>query len=287
MAMTADVAPAYQVQVEDVAYRQDGAKPLMATLYLPQGAGPFSGLVEVHGGAWTSKDRFNNAATAKAVAAAGVVVMSIEFRMPPEAPYPASLQDINFAIRWLKFHARDYKSAADRVGVYGTSSGGNQALLAALRPTDPRYAALPFPEAPNLDAKVAYVATGWAVMDPVQRYHLAQQRGAEGLIKAHHAFWGDERMMSDGDPPLILARGEKVDMPPAFLFQGTADQWTPTPTVENFVKLYRERGGKVELKLFEGEPHAFVNDHPERPASAEAIAMLAAFCHRFAGSGPS
>jgi acetyl esterase len=287
MAMTVDAAPAYQIEITDVAYRKDGAKPLMATLYLPKGAGPFAGLVEVHGGAWTSKDRFNNAETAKTVAAAGVVVMSIEFRMPPEAPYPASLQDINYAIRWLKFHAPEYHSAADRIGVYGTSSGGNQALLAALRPNDKRYGAVPFPEAPNLDAKVAYVATGWAVVDPVQRYHMAQQRNAAELIKAHHAFWGDEKTMSDGDPPLILERKEAVDLPPVFLYQGTADQWTPVATVENFVTLYRARGGKVELTLFKDEPHAFVNDHPERPDSAKAIALLAEFCRRFSGGGPS
>jgi len=284
MAMTADVAMTYPVEISDVAYRQDGAKPLMATLYRPQGTGPFAALVEVHGGAWTSKDRFNNAATAKAVASAGVVVLSIEFRMPPEAPYPASLQDINYAIRWLKFHAREYGSAAGRVGVYGTSSGGNQALLAALRPNDPRYGALKFAEAPALDAKVAYVATGWAVIDPLQRYHLAEQANAEALLKAHHSFWGDEKTMSDGDPPLILERGEDVDLPPAFLYQGTADKWTPVATVQNFVAQYRKRGGTVELKLFEGEPHAFVNDHPERPASAQAIAMLAAFAHGFAAA---
>ena len=58
---------------------------------------------------------------------------SIDFRNAPEAPYPASLQDINLAIRWLKAHAREFGTTADRVGVYGWSSGGHQALLATLR----------------------------------------------------------------------------------------------------------------------------------------------------------
>lgn len=281
MALTLDAPPAYQIEIKDVEYRRDGDKPLMATLYRPEGDGPFAAVVEVHGGAWTSKDRFNNAETAKALAAGGVVVMSIDFRMPPEAAYPGSLQDINYAIRWLKFHAAEFHSAADRVGVYGTSSGGNQALLAAMRSDDPRYGALPFPASPAPDAKVAFVATGWAVVDPLARYYLAEEQHVDGLIKAHHAYWGDEKTMSDGDPPLILRRGEKVDLPPAFLFQGTKDRWTPVEVVRNFVELYRKSGGSAELVLYEGEPHAFVNDHPDSPNTAKAIAALKTFMRKF------
>jgi acetyl esterase len=184
----------------------------------------------------------------------------------------------------MKFHAREYQSAPDGVGVYGTSSGGNQALLAAMRPDDPRYSALPFADDPKIDAKVAFVATGWAVIDPLQRYHLAQSANAQELIRAHHAFWGNEAMMSDGDPPLILERGEPVDLPPAFLFHGTKDRWTPVKTVEQFATLYRQRGGSIQLQLFEGEPHAFVNDHPESPNSAKAVSMLGQFIRKFGGA---
>ena len=284
MAMTLDAPPAYEIQIEDMEYRRYGDKALMATLYRPKGAGPFAAVLEVHGGAWTSKDRFNNAETAKVLAKAGIVVLSIDFRMPPEAPYPASLQDINYGVRWLKLHAHDFGSSPERVGIYGTSSGGNQALLAAMRPDDPRYAALPLDEAPQIDAKVAFVVNGWGVIDPLQRYGLAQRSNAEGLIKAHHAFWGTEEAMSDGSPPLILQRGERVALPPAFLYQGTKDKWTPVATVQNFVALYREAGGSIALELFEGEPHAFVNDHPDSPNTPKAQAMMAAFIRKVAGA---
>jgi acetyl esterase/lipase len=94
------------------------------------------------------------------LAGSGIVVLSIDFRNAPEAPYPASLQDINYGIRWLKAHASEFGSSADRVGLYGTSSGGHQVLLTALRPADPRYKALPLSEAPNMDARVAFVISG-------------------------------------------------------------------------------------------------------------------------------
>jgi acetyl esterase/lipase len=137
----------YQVQIKNIEYLRHGDRKLMATLYQPEGKGPFAALLEVHGGHWTAKDRFNNEDTAKSLAKSGVVVLSIDFTMPPVAPYPASLQDINYGIRWLKAHATEFNSTPDRVGIYGTSSGGHQVLLAAMRPDDSRYRALPLAEA--------------------------------------------------------------------------------------------------------------------------------------------
>ncbi len=63
-------------------------------------------MLQVHGGAWVNKDRTDNDFIAKALAESGILVASIDFRMPPEARYPASLADINLGIRWLKARAR-------------------------------------------------------------------------------------------------------------------------------------------------------------------------------------
>src|SRR5262249_45106208 len=60
MVMTLDAPPAYEVQIQDVEYRRNGDKPLLATMYVPKGAGPFPAVVDIHGGAWTSKDRTDN-----------------------------------------------------------------------------------------------------------------------------------------------------------------------------------------------------------------------------------
>src|SRR5947207_1095201 len=171
--------------------------------------GPFPAVVQVHGGAGTSKDRTDNDFISRAFAESGILVASLDFRMPPEAPYPASLADINLGIRWLKARARTYGSRPDWVGVFGTSSGGHQALLAAMRPDNPDYAALPLPEAPQIDARVAFVVSGWGVLDPLLRYHLAKKAGNAELVENHHAFWRDEATMSEGSPPAILDRGDQ------------------------------------------------------------------------------
>ena len=62
----------------------------------------FPAIVEVHGGAWTGGDRFNNVVIHNAIAAAGTAVLAIEFRLAPASPYPAGIADVNLGIRWLK-----------------------------------------------------------------------------------------------------------------------------------------------------------------------------------------
>lgn len=280
-ARAADGTPAYKYDTKDIAYLTHGERALMATLYRPQGQGPFAAVIEVHGGHWTSKDRFDNKNTAQTWAASGIVVLSIEFTMPPEAPYPASLQDINYAVRWMKAHAKELGSEPARVGLYGTSSGGHQVLLAAMRPDDARYRALPLKEAPDLDAHVAFVASGWGVVDPLGRFGLAKAEPNKALIEASYQTFGTEEGMSEASPPRILARGEKTALPPAFLYQGTKDKWTPVATVQNFFELYRKAGGQVELLLLPEQPHRFVNETFDDPSSQEAIARTAAFIKKF------
>ncbi len=161
------------IRVEDFEYRPG----LLARLYRPAGDGPFPAIVEVHGGAWVNSDRFNNAPLAETLAAEGIMTLSLDFRMPPEAGYPASVQDINYGVRWFKSRAREFGARADRVGLFGTSSGGHQVLLAAMRPFDSRYAALPVPDAADVDARVAFVISAWGVLCPLARYGIAKEAG--------------------------------------------------------------------------------------------------------------
>src|SRR5271170_589430 len=183
---------AYEFMVKDIVYQRGSGKERLARLYQPAGTGPFPAVLQVHGGAWNNKDRTDGQNTSMDLAAAGIVVLAIDFRNAPEAPYPASAQDINYGIRWLKAHAGEFGSSAGQVGGYGTSSGGHQILLAAIRPDDPRYRALPLAEAPDLDAKLAFVVTGWGVLFPLERYKIAQAKGNAGIIKSTDRFFGNE-----------------------------------------------------------------------------------------------
>src|SRR5579863_3344180 len=86
----------YEFVVKDIVYRRDGDRKFLARLYQPAGTGPFPAVLQVHGGAWNDKNRTDGQNTSLDLAEAGVVVLSIDFRNAGEAPYPASLQDINY-----------------------------------------------------------------------------------------------------------------------------------------------------------------------------------------------
>ncbi|HEX3952628.1 MAG TPA: alpha/beta hydrolase [Stellaceae bacterium] len=271
------------LRIEDVEYQRQGGHSMLARIYRPAGTGPYPAVIQVHGGAWVNKDRTDNDFIAKALAESGILVASIDFRMPPEAPYPGSLADINLATRWLKARARTYGGRPDWVGTMGTSSGGHQVLLAALRPTDARYAALPLADAPQTDARVAFVISGWGVLDPLLRYHLAKKAGNAELIENHHAFWGDEAAMSEGSVPAILDRGEKTDLPPALIFGGDADEWVPVETMHRTVNGWKKAGGEVELQLYPGANHGFMTGKPNAPYAAPAIDRMKAFIRKHTG----
>src|SRR5258706_2212871 len=117
----------------------------MARIYQPAGAGPFPTLLDLHGGAWNNKDRTANEPMDRAVAASGVLVVAIDMTLAPEAPYPASVQDANYGVRWLKSKAAGWKGDPAQLGVLGSSTGGHIAELLGMRPRDPRYNAIPLP----------------------------------------------------------------------------------------------------------------------------------------------
>ncbi len=270
---------ALQVTTEDIEYRNFGGEPLLARLYRPQGAGPFPAVVGVHGGAWTSGDRNNNQAIDAALAAAGVVVLALDFRLAPKVPYPAGIEDVNFGTRWLKAHASEFGSRADWVGMVASSSGAHQALLSTLRPHDPRYAAAD-PKLANVDAQVPYFVACWPISDPLARYRMAVERKNERLMQAHRDFFGSEDAMSEGNPQLLLDRGESASLPSLLVLQGTKDNNVTPDMADRFSAAWRARGGRVLLETFPDQPHTFVTQDPASAASLRAIELIKAFVLR-------
>ena len=152
-------AAKFDVDVSEVEFRRNAAgRQLMARIYKPRGAGPFPTVLDLHGGAWNSKNRKAEEPMDRAIAASGVLVVAIDMTLAPEAPYPACVQDANYGVRWLKSKAAAWNGDPSKIGIYGSSSGGHVGELLGMRPRDPRYNAIPLPAAPNVDATVALLS---------------------------------------------------------------------------------------------------------------------------------
>lgn len=255
-----------EYDVEDVEYLRHGDKPLLATIYKPRGAGPFPAMVECHGGAWCQSDRMTEKLRHQFMASHGIVSIALDFRSGNEDPYPASVQDINYAVRWAKLHAHELKTRPDLIGLSGQSSGGHLAMLVAMRPNDPRYAAIPLPAgSPAQDASVRCVIMTWPVINPLSRYRHAKRTLAganppewpKSIIARQDSYWRSEANMEEGNPTLALERGETVLTPPAVWFQGRDDNLHDYKDVESsfdgnepqrFCANYRKAGGTIDLE---------------------------------------
>lgn len=247
------------VRIEECVYRSIDERELKALIFRPeataQNAGPWPAMVCMHGGAWISGDRKVPAYMAERLAARGFVIMSIDFRMAPRHMYPSSLRDANYAIRWLRKHAADYGVDACRVGGLGFSSGGHLILLSAMRPERSDYTTDLPDELRSHSAKLDWVITCSGVLDPLARYRMAQQAAYADIIACHDKYFGNEANMRDGNPPLILERGERAELPPLLMFQGGADPRLPPDTAARMAERYRAAGGRAEALLYPGVGH--------------------------------
>lgn len=269
----------YDVDVRDVEYQQLAGKPWLARVYQPKGTGPFPTIVDVHGGAWHNGDRTSNAGIDQALAANGIVVAAVDFRQPPEAGYPASICDINLAVRWLKLNAAEFNGTTS-VGAFGNSSGGHQVVLSALRPRHPSYSALPLPNHPEINAGLAYVIAGWPVICPLYRFHFAKEFNRQEHIQAHIDYWRTEEAMAEGSPQTIIEHEQQIDLPPILMLLKANDRNHPLEMQERFIASYRKRGGAIEVHTFDGLPEHRMVPSPSQPETMRAIDTMTAFIRR-------
>jgi acetyl esterase/lipase len=271
----------YEVDERDVEYQRLGGKAWLLRIYQPKGTGPFPSMIDVHGGAWHNGDRLNNAGVDRELAARGILVAAVDFRQPPEAGYPASICDVNLAVRWLKTHAVEFNGTT-HVGAFGNSSGGHQVVLSALRPRHAAYASLPLPSHSEIDASLAYVIAGWPVICPLYRFHYAQEINNQEHIKAHYNYWGTAAAMAEGSPQTIIDGDERVELPPILFLLKANDQNHPLEMQERFIASYRKRGGEIEVRTFDGLAEHRMVPSPDKPETMRFIDAVTDFVRRHA-----
>jgi acetyl esterase/lipase len=274
-----DPTAKFDLKVTEVEFRRAASgRMLMARVYQPQGVGPFPTLLDLHGGAWNNKDRGANEPMDRAVAASGVLVVAIDLTLAPEAPYPASVQDGNYGVRWLKSKAADWNGEAAGLGVLGSSSGGHVAELLGMRPRDDRYNAIPLSGSAKVDATVAYVATRSPISDTYARYQQAEKMKRESMINNNKTYFRPWETIFEGNPQQILDRREAMSLPPLLIMQGALDDNVLPAVQEKFAASYRAAGGECELHVFEGCEHEWVAK--PGPQTDRAHEMVKAFIAR-------
>ncbi|MBS0409309.1 MAG: alpha/beta hydrolase [Proteobacteria bacterium] len=252
----------------DVVYGDAGDRPLKLDLYEPGGERRGAAAILVHGGGWVQGSKAMLAEHAKALARDGFTVFVPEYRLTPEAPWPAQIHDVKRAIRWARAQARRLGFDADKIVLQGHSAGAHLVLLAAGTAGDDRL------EPREADRAIpAHAAAVVAVYPPVLLYRgEARPSGGTRAAALKGADVSDE----------VAALASPIthvgpDFPPVMLLHGDADKVVPVSASRRFEEALRAAGGRVDSHIFAGLPHGFAN-HPEmRPML---MAMIAGFFRR-------
>ena len=254
-----DPAAKFDLAISELEYRRTAkGRSLLARIYQPLGPGPFPVVLDLHGGAWNAKDRHAEEPFDRALATAGALVVAVDMTLAPEAPYPACVQDASYALRWLKAKAKTWNGDADKIGMFGSSSGGHVAELLALRPNDTRYNAIPFAEAPGITASVDYVLMRSPISNTFARFENARVRKNESMIGNNQTFFVPWESIHESNPQEILDRKENVILKPFLIMQGALDNNMLPAFQTKFVESYRAAGGSCDYTIFDGCEHEWV-----------------------------
>jgi acetyl esterase len=272
-----DPAAKFDLTVSELEYRRNAqGRSLLARIYQPSGPGPFPVVLDLHGGAWNSKDRRAEEPFDRAIAAAGALVVAVDLTLAPQAPYPACVQDASYALRWLKARAKTWNGDATRIGLFGSSSGGHVAELLALRPNDARYNAIAF--AGGVTAQADYVLMRSPISNTFARFENAQAHKVDAMIKNNQTFFVPWESIHEANPQEILDRKESVTLKPFLIMQGALDSNMLPAFQTRFVQSYRAAGGSCDYTVFEGCEHEWVAQ--PGPQTDRAHAMAKAFIAR-------
>jgi acetyl esterase/lipase len=242
-----------------------GFRPLLLDLHVPAAAdvaAPVPFVVWLHGGAFWAGDRrylpSNLAPNAvfDTLVAAGIAVATIDYRLSGEARFPAQLNDLRTAIRYLRSNASTWGLDVERVGVWGESAGGTLAALAALAPSDD-----------DADLPLAAAALWFAPTDLVSLRHFSAISGLLGESS-------DEDLLAAATQASPVTH-VRHDAPPFLIVHGTADA---TVSVDQSELLHKELlavGARSTFVPVEGVGHSFAGLSNAQSLVDQAVAFFA------------
>ncbi len=218
--------------VKDVAY---GEGPrLKLDIYAPtQGQGPWPVIIFVHGGSWSSGNKNPYEFVGRALAARGFLTVLPNYRLHPEHPFPAFVEDTALAIDWTTRHAGEYGGDPKHIIASGHSAGAYNVALAIL---DKHYLAA-------LDTDVSSIKGVALLAAPLDFLPLdpGVAQDVFGAVKDLPAT-----------QPITYAR---ADAPPFFMAYGSVDTTVRPKNSINMAAALKAAGAQVELKAYDGVGH--------------------------------
>jgi acetyl esterase/lipase len=232
---------------KDIEYANVDGVSLRLDAYVPDGPGPFAAVIMVHGGGWNSGDKSGGrmkglmAPMDEPLSRAGFVWFEINYRLSPKYLYPADIDDVESAIRWVKAHADEYHVDPSRIALAGESAGGHLVDLAGVRA--------------DKSTRVAAVVSFYGPSD------LVAQAIKEGPGGNARKLFGITQV-DDQTKPILWAASPaayvRPGLPPFLLVHGDADPRVPYQQDIAFRAKLLAAGVPCELITIPGGTHGMI-----------------------------
>lgn len=227
-------------ELRDIEFARPGGVPLTLDLYVPEGKGPFPAVIIVHGGGWrTGTKRTYVTPLFEPLTRAGFAWFTIDYRLAPQHRFPAALEDVEAAVRWVKSNAGKYNIDRRRIALMGESAGGHLVSLVGAQA--------------KRQTRVAAVVSFYGPHDLLKR---EQERGE--ISPNVRQFLGVEKLDEEGirklkeASPISYVRRR---LPPFLLIHGTKDAAVPHEQSVLMCAKLKEFGNHCEVFRVEGAPH--------------------------------
>lgn len=261
--------PRREIHPEVVAENRtiDGpAGPVPVRIYRPPAADGeiLPVVVFIHGGGWSVGDLDSYDGTARRHAVgAGAVVVSVDYRLAPEHPYPAAVDDVRAAMQWVAGHAAELGADADRMAVAGDSAGGNLSAVVAQLARDAG--------GPHIRFQLLwYPATTWDTTLPSFRENAEAPILGLDAVKGFSKWYAGHVDLADPPATLVPARATDLSgLPPAYI--ATAGHDPLRDDGARYAELLTAAGVPVELHNAETLVHGYLGYSGVVPAATEAF----------------
>lgn len=234
---------------EGLVYGEAGGEKLTVDYYRPAGTGLHPIAIIIHGGGFVGGTSRNNseAYCADFLAPAGYAVFSINYRLAPKFPYPAMVEDVQRAIRYIRYHAKEWHADPNRIALVGGSAGGYLSNMAGLLQspgikgaTDP------------VDRKSARVQAVVTLFGPSDFRGQPPNQHVRALLGPLIDRKGEEAALAEASPVMHISR----EAPPFLLIHGDQDEAVPLVQSTHLQSALKAAGIRCDLIIIPNGPHA-------------------------------
>lgn len=234
---------------------------LSLDVHRPDASGRFPALVHIHGGAFRMMSKETHAHIADAYARGGFVVFNIDYRLGPEHPYPAPLEDVLRAIAWVSRHGDVWGADTDQIFLAGESAGANLAVSSSLVHASASESEF---DVDLSDVRIGGLIAACGILEVSDHERFRDGTAYGAIVTSQLAEARDGYLRGVDEPrwanPLRVLddwkrKGRNIDLPPVFAFAGTND-----PLREDAAALashWEDLGGSARHQTYDGQGHSF------------------------------